>query len=251
MFAEKTDIPEYLYLNGQKVRLIVLFNKKARRMRLRLNHKNQIVVSVPVYLSEQEVLSFIERQYLWLKKQVALMPKSSTISDWLEEHSLISANGERFDTCVRPVDDRLASYQFGTDGSILVFCIPRSSKNIDVDLLKLTRFFARDVLASRIGYHAKRLNLEFERLTVRDQASRWGSCSGKRSISLNWRLILVEPELQDYVILHELAHLTEMNHSERFWRLLDRYDPFRQDHEVSLKKVTRNVMSVGRGHTDR
>ena len=108
------------------------------------------------------------------------------------------------------------------------------------------RLFSKHALACRLAYHARRLNLKFERVTVRDQRSRWGSCSSKKCISLNWRLILVDPELQDYVILHELAHLTEMNHSGRFWDLLDSYDPLRPSHESALKEVTGIIMRVGR-----
>ena len=65
-------------------------------------------------------------------------------------------------------------------------------------------------------------------------------------MSLNWRLILLPPELQDYVILHELAHLTEMNHSARFWALLERYDPQRAEHEAALDALSARLMRVGR-----
>jgi len=83
-------------------------------------------------------------------------------------------------------------------------------------------------------------------LSVRDQSSRWGSCSSRGAISLNWRLVLMEPALQDYVILHELAHLTEMNHSARFWDLLDTYDSGRAEHEAQLDACCAALMRVGR-----
>jgi len=81
---------------------------------------------------------------------------------------------------------------------------------------------------------------------VRDQATRWASCSARGAISLNWRLVLILPELQDSIMLHELAHLTEMNHSSRFWALLDQYDPNRRAHEAALNAITAEVMRVGR-----
>src|SRR5438067_312828 len=61
-------------------------------------------------------------------------------------------------------------------------------------------------------------DLRIQRVTVRDQKSRWGSCSRRATISLNWRLIQTPDFVRDYVILHELMHLREMNHSRRFWR---------------------------------
>ncbi len=63
------------------------------------------------------------------------------------------------------------------------------------------------------------------RVTVRAQKSRWGSCSSKRNLSFNWKLILAPPECLDYVVVHELCHLTEFNHSQRFWKLVEDCQP--------------------------
>ena len=240
------SIPECINIDGRTISLIVRFRRKARNLRLRLNHRNQVVVSVPSHFSVRDVLSFIDGQQLWLKKQVADIPTAANISDWLTEHPFLSADGERFSVRVKPVDHPQACYRFENKGAEVVLSVPQNSGGFDRILLKLVRVFAKDALACRLSYHAKRLNLKFERFTVRDQASRWGSCSNKKCISLNWRLVLIEPELQDYIMLHELAHLTEMNHSGRFWDLLDSYDPFRLDHESALKELTGTIMRIGR-----
>jgi predicted metal-dependent hydrolase len=67
--------------------------------------------------------------------------------------------------------------------------------------------------------------LTVRRVTVRSQRTRWGSCSRRGTISLNWRLIQTPAFVQDYIHLHELAHLIEMNHSEKFWRQVERLCP--------------------------
>ncbi len=76
---------------------------------------------------------------------------------------------------------------------------------------------ARAALEARVLEHAPRLNAKPSRITVRDTASRWGSCSSGRSLSFSWRLILAPAFVLDYVVAHEVAHLREMNHSARFW----------------------------------
>ena len=240
------NLPDRINISGRTVHLLVHFRKEARRLRLRLNYKNQIVISAPWNYTSKDVLSFIDGQYLWLEQQMAHAPEVSRICDWLNECSRLSANGMRFPVRVELVDRELASYRFENDGTKVVLLVPKTSKDLNEVLLKRMKVFAKDALTCRLNYHAKRLNLKFGRCTVRDQISRWGSCSSKQCISLNWRLVLVEPELQDYVILHELAHLTEMNHSKRFWDLLDSYDPRRPKHESDLKEVAGKIMRVGR-----
>jgi predicted metal-dependent hydrolase len=240
------SLPECIDVGDRTVPLIVRFRESARRLRLRLNYKNQVVVSAPWHYSRHDVLSFIDRQHSWLERQMTLIPEKSSLSEWLKEHPFVSASGERFPVRVESVDCLRPNYRFVNNPAKLILRVPESRKSFEVELPKLVRTFSKDALTCRVNHYARRLNLKFERLAVRDQTSRWGSCSGKRNISLNWRLVLIEPELQDYVILHELAHLTEMNHSKRFWDLLDHYDPLRPDHESALKEVASTIMRVGR-----
>jgi predicted metal-dependent hydrolase len=72
---------------------------------------------------------------------------------------------------------------------------------------------------------AARLGVRVRRVSIRDQSSRWGSCSSTGVLSYSWRLVLAPPFVLDYLAAHEVAHLVEMNHSRRFWRLVDRICP--------------------------
>jgi predicted metal-dependent hydrolase len=87
-------------------------------------------------------------------------------------------------------------------------------------LLDFLKREARKILEARAIAFAARFGARPRRVTVRDTASRWGSCSANRSISFSWRLILAPDFVQDYVVAHEVAHLLEMNHGARFWRLV-------------------------------
>lgn len=81
--------------------------------------------------------------------------------------------------------------------------------------------YARDKIIDRVQELSQGLKINFNQITVRRQKRSWGSCSQKQNLSFNWRLILLPPKLFDYVIFHELAHLSEMNHSKKFWRHLE------------------------------
>ena len=232
--------------NGESVSLDVRRRKGTRHLRLSLNHSNQAVVSVPWRCSDREALKFIETQRDWLEAQLAKVPRARSVVDWLTEHPHLTGSGDRFTVRVESTERLRADYIFDQGGAEIVLRVPHQSDDADGALLALVRRFAKDAMLCRLAYHAKYLDLKFSKFSVRDQASRWGSCSSSGGISLNWRLVLVAPELQDYVILHELAHLTEMNHSKHFWGLLDQYDPKRQLHEAQLDAVTAAIMRVGR-----
>jgi predicted metal-dependent hydrolase len=233
-------------INGDSVPLEVRRRKGTRHLRLSLNHSNEAVVSVPWRCSDREALKFVEKQQPWLEEQLARVPQARTLRHWLAEHPELTGSGDRFAVRVESTSRLRADYIFDKGGAEIVLRIPVASEDVDVALLQLVKRFAKDAMVCRVAYHAKRLDLKFTKLSVRDQASRWGSCSSSGGISLNWRLVLVAPELQDYVILHELAHLTEMNHSSRFWALLDQYDPRRVVHEAALDAATAEIMRVGR-----
>ena len=232
--------------NGESVSFDVRRRKGARHLRLSLNHCNQAVVSVPWRCSDREALKFVEKQLDWLEAQLANVPRPRSVADWFAEHPQLTGSGDRFTVRVESTKRLRADYIFDQGGAEIVLRVPDQSDDFDGVFLALVRRFAKDAMLCRVAYHAKYLDLKFSKLSVRDQTSRWGSCSSSGGISLNWRLVLVAPELQDYVILHELAHLTEMNHSKRFWGLLDQYDPKRKVHEAQLDAITAEIMRVGR-----
>lgn len=76
---------------------------------------------------------------------------------------------------------------------------------------------ARKVLTEKTDYYKQFLKVEYKRIRIGDQKTRWGSCSSSGTISYNWRLILMPEAILDYVVVHELCHMIEMNHSARFW----------------------------------
>ncbi len=79
---------------------------------------------------------------------------------------------------------------------------------------------AGDLIKSRAAHWAPLLGVEYRRVFIKEQRSRWGSCSSARNLNFNWRLAAAPAEVLDYVVIHELCHLREMNHSPRFWDLV-------------------------------
>jgi predicted metal-dependent hydrolase len=84
---------------------------------------------------------------------------------------------------------------------------------------------ARCFVENRLSYFNKKYNFKINRVAIKNTSTRWGSCSSKRNLNYNYKIIYLRPELADYLIVHELCHLGEMNHSRRFWVLVAKTIP--------------------------
>lgn len=95
---------------------------------------------------------------------------------------------------------------------------------------------ALEIIPKRVDYYAKIMDVSYGRITIRNQVSRWGSCSQKGNLNFNCLLMLCPSEVLDYVVIHELCHIKEMNHSKRFWGLVERFCPEYKQHKAWLKE---------------
>lgn len=95
---------------------------------------------------------------------------------------------------------------------------------------------AKQIFPERTAYFARRMGVDYGRITIREQKTRWGSCSSKGNLNFNWKLVLLDPELLDYVVVHELAHRREMNHSAAFWKIVEAELPDYRERRTQLKE---------------
>ena len=227
------DVPaeeDWLALGARRVRLCLVRNPRARRYILRLAADGAARVTIPRGGSALEARRFAGRNAAWLERQLlrqALRP--STPRAWLAGAEIL-LRGE-------PV--RLAP-RVGEEGGLIGFggesirvADPAADLRPAIER-RLWQLAARE-LPPRVLELAAAHGFVVRRVSVRNQRSRWGSCSRRGTISLNWRLIQAPPSVRDYLIFHELAHLREMNHSVRFWREVARLCPGFAEAERWLK----------------
>src|SRR6202040_3456253 len=108
------------------------------------------------------------------------------------------------------------------DSGERILCVAGGSEHIERRVHDYLKREARKDLHKAVSAYAQALGVRVKRLSIRDQSSRWGSCTSAGSLSFSWRLILAPPYVLDYLAAHEVAHLVEMNHSARFWRVVAR-----------------------------
>ncbi len=218
----------------------ILFQRswKARHYRLTLRRDGQAVATIPARGSEREALKFITLQRDWLARaRERQQHRPRTAAVWTLGTTLLWRGSF---TEVRKAADALPP---GSEGEI------RPAVSLGSDVFRVARLdgdlrptleaaFARRAkieLPARAWELAAETGMDLKQISVRNQRSRWGSCSAAGTISLNWRLIQTPDFVRDYIIYHELAHLREMNHSDRFWAQVERLCPRWRDAERWLK----------------
>ena len=117
----------------------------------------------------------------------------------------------------------------------IIYLTPAETKRLEI-LEKRYRKTARTRFEARTAYYHQFTGGNYTSITVRDQKSRWGSCSSRGTLSFNYRLIFAPPKVLDYVVIHELCHLTHMNHSKEFWNMVEDILPDYKEHRKWLKE---------------
>ena len=101
---------------------------------------------------------------------------------------------------------------------------------------------ARILVENRISFFNKIYNFEINRVFVKNQKTRWGSCSSNKNLNFNYKIIFLKPALADYLIVHELCHLKEFNHSEKFWNLVEKTIPDYKNINRELRRMPINLV---------
>lgn len=196
-------------------------HRQARRYTLRIEATSRdVVLTMPPRGTVKEAREFAQKHGGWIAARLGRLPKAAPFASGTPvplrgvPHRIVHRRGDR-GTVWTEVDGR---------GSRLL-CVIGEEPHIARRISDFLRREARRDLDAASKKYARELNVTPKRITVRDQATRWGSCSTKGALSYSWRLILSPPYVLDYLAAHEVAHLVEMNHSRRFWRLVKRLSP--------------------------
>ena len=212
-------------------------NPRARRVLLRVDATaRRIELVLPRGVAAEHGLRFLDAQRGWVAARLATLPQAVPFA----EGAVVPVLGVPHRIC-REHDPAAAPVAIG-DGEIRVrgeaAHLPRRVRD---HLVRL----ARQELGQRAREVAARIDKPVARVTVRDTKSRWGSCSSSGKLSFSWRLVFAPEAIVDYVVAHEVAHLVEMNHGPRFWRLVRTLTPDSAAARAWLKRHRSRLFSYG------
>lgn len=204
-------------------------------MRLRISSNGEVTVSAPLRISNQTIEKFVIDHLDWITKHQARVK---------DQHRTDPETVLVFGKAYRKVIDQELKFDHpvtivGNDIHILP--VTRTKASVERAITSFVKHTAQKYIVPRTQQLAEIMQLTFSSITLRDQKTRWGSCSSVGGLNFNWRLVQYGPAVIDYVIVHELAHRREMNHSDRFWAIVAKYDPEYQAHRRWLKKYGSTV----------
>ncbi len=218
--AQKTTATHWLSDEVGSVPLTVVLSRRSSTVRVVVNRRGVVELYLPRTTALKRGLAFARGQIDWIRSQLHYLPPVCTLTEWLAAGNGISVCGKRWAVQLELGSTFSGVYPEPSRCRLRLHIAEGEGR--DACAARLLRWFASRSLPLRLKTLAGEGGFQYQRCSVRDQKSRWGSCSSSRTISLNWRLLLLDVALQDYVMIHELCHLKEMNHSRRFWTLLER-----------------------------
>ena len=207
---------------------------RSRSIKISINQTGEVVVTSPKWTPKWAIKKFIESSKPWIEQHVTQVKQRANFGVQANEGLIF---GKKYQKIIRVID-HLSHSQVKVEAQQLIIELP-SDKSEKFGTDKLNGFLRRTAekyLLPRTKQLADKMKIDYGRITLREQKTRWGSCSSTGNLNFNWRLVHAPPAVIDYVIIHELAHRKHMDHSTNFWALVERFDPEYKSHRGWLKR---------------
>ena len=223
-------------INGQTITYTIKRSLRAKRVRLEVRRQTGLTVVVPHSYKIGQLPTLLKLKERWISGNLA---RFSPFQSLCAERELKSGDtvpylGRDLKLVKQENHDRAG---VTLEGNMLIVT-PGLFKNgiLELALQQWYRAEAAELINERANKLSSQMGTSYNRIGIRGQKTRWGSCSHKKNLSFNWKLVMAPEPVIDYVIIHELIHLKEMNHSKRFWELVAQYCPRWREHKKWLKQ---------------
>ena len=222
-------------IDSQIISYIIKRSARAKYVRLEVRQGTGLIVVIPNSYKLKHLPALLESKGNWILDKLTKCGQAQSLSDKKEPKSggIISYLGQNLELVKLQNCGNASSIKLERDR--LVVTIGSGSNRLNLVLEQWYRKQAAKLIKERADKLSARLGLTYNRISIRGQKTRWGSCSHKGNLSFNWKLIMAPEPVIDYVVIHEIAHLKEMNHTKRFWELVAEYCPRWREHRKWLK----------------
>lgn len=224
-------------LKGQKITYRIVHSRRARRLRITVT-SNGVTVTLPAGIKVVEAEHMLQQNSSWLLAQLERVSrKQAAVSAFPPDVILFRGKSVKIE--ILKEAGRLSRIKVSNSAEKLVVHVPAGNGQSPRSLVEpWLKHQARIEIEEAVRLQAVRMNLRVRSVSIRDQRTRWGSCSSRGALSFNWRLIMAPPRVLEYVVIHELAHLRQPNHSPEFWKVVAQYEP---DYKVLRQWLRKNA----------
>ena len=217
-----------------------LIKKSKKTLSLKIS-ENGLVVSAPLFMSEKKINQLVISKIKWIKKKLELIEP--------QKNKLFIKNRASFDLLGKEIKITLLDgnnkIEWVDENNLKIFFKDQDDqKKLKTFFIKWLKEIALDYFSQRAYEISKLYAIPSNSILLANAKSRWGTCNSKTEVRINWRLIQADPYVIDYVICHEFAHLTHMNHSRNFWNLVEKLCPNYKLAENYLKNKGFNLYLI-------
>lgn len=230
-----------------------MMKTRRKRMAITITSDGRIQVRLPQNVSYAEGSRFVNQKRQWIVSHQKAVLEEIERRKEQGEHIQPAHSFETGDvfyyrgtpcTLSLRVNLRVSKVRIEKCGNQIILSGPPLSREQKKDIIE--EWFKRNArirFRERCDYYAPMLKVHYQTIRVKNQKSRWGSCSSRQNLNFNWRLLMAPDSVLDYVVVHELCHLREMNHSSAFWSLVASIMPDYKKQEEWLKKEAQGILN--------
>lgn len=208
-----------------------LIRSKRKTISIHITKEAVVEVRAPLKCSKAQINRFVTSKQDWIQKHLSMQNnRLKHKADFKLDYGChVTIQGMEYEITARQGN------RIGIDGSCLYLPEGLPADELKAAVIKVYRLIAKKVLTEKVHIYSSKSGLKPAAVKINGAKTRWGSCSGTNSINFSWRLMMADDDVIDYVVVHELAHIKEHNHSERFWAVVADIMPDYKEKQIKLK----------------
>jgi predicted metal-dependent hydrolase len=214
--------------SGYKIKCEFIKRKNSRNIRMHLDNNGIVKVSLPYYTPYIAAKEFVNNNLNWIAKKFDLFKLQINTYYYLGENISL----------IKKYDANIKIFNYILHDNVLIVQARNFKDFSDEKIFNLwLKEKAIDYIPPKVKEFSEIHNFEYNSVRIKNLTSRWGSCTNKRNLTFNLKLMYFDTDVIDYVIIHELCHLKEMNHSSKFWKLVEEIMPDYKNHKIKLTQA--------------
>ncbi len=226
----------FIFLDGTRIAYRIRKSHRAKNIRMTFEDADHLVVTLPYQCRLKEAESVLLEHKNWILRKIKESQTKRKIPPpfLLTDGAQLPVLDKAYPLSLSVQNQKRARWDF-QHNTLNITAHQLTPSIISRGVMHWYRTMARLFLEDRVPYWAKKINVSPINIRVKNQRTLWGSCSRKANLNFNWRILLLSNQAANYLIIHELSHLKELNHSPNFWQHVQEYCPEYRIHKAELK----------------